>query len=201
MQTKCLVYRIALTTASLVAILTSSLTFPSAKVEARPCGRDILSKIGCQLDPTNPLDPNRNIFEEDPPPAPPVERRFTICNKTSVGNVYVAIALNYTGSDGEGAWPHFESHGWWNIEPGACKKVYANSANRVRGYYVKSEDEDSVWSGSGSDKSYCINPSVEFEFKGSSTYSEGECQETGGQMVIFKPVRPNGQAYTLTLTD
>ena len=130
-----------------------------------------------------------------------LERRFTICNKTSVGNVYVAIALNYTGSDGEGAWPHFESHGWWNIEPGACKKVYANSANRVRGYYVKSEDEDSVWSGSGSDKSYCINPSVEFEFKGSSTYSEGECQETGGQMVIFKPVRPNGQAYTLTLTD
>jgi len=56
MQTKCIVYRIALTTTSLVAILASSLTFLSAKVEARACGSDILSRIGCKIDPTNPVE-------------------------------------------------------------------------------------------------------------------------------------------------
>ncbi|MEG4085217.1 hypothetical protein [Microcoleus sp. POL10_C6] len=78
-------------------------------------------------------------------------------------------------------------------------KVYQKNAQRVTGYYANGGD--SVWRGSGSDKSYCINPSVEFEFKGSSTYSEGEYQENGGQMVIFKPVRPSRQAYTLNLTN
>ena len=58
MQTKCLVYRIALTTASLVVILASSLTFPSAKVEARQCGSDIISRIGCKIDITNPPENN-----------------------------------------------------------------------------------------------------------------------------------------------
>ncbi|MEG4085219.1 DUF1036 domain-containing protein [Microcoleus sp. POL10_C6] len=136
------------------------------------------------------------------PPAPPVQRGLTICNKTSVGNVYVAIALNYRGSfgsDGEGAQQHIESHGWWKIEPGACTKVYQKDAQRVTGYYANGGD--SVWRGSGSDRSYCINPSVEFEFKDSQAYREEKCQETGGKMVIFKPVRPSRQAYTFNLTN
>ena len=149
------------------------------------------------LCPTNKPIPGQRL-----PPAPPVQRGLTICNKTSVGNVYVAIALNYRGtfgSDGEGAPQYIESHGWWKIEPGACTKVYQNDAQRVRGYYA--QGGDSVWSGSGSDRSYCINPSVEFEFKDSQAYREEKCQETGGQMVTFKPVRPSRQAYSLTLTN
>jgi len=131
----------------------------------------------------------------------PVQKGLTICNKTSVGNVYVAIALNYRGnfgSDGEGAQQHIESYGWWTIEPGACTKVYQNDPQRVTGYYAKGGN--SVWMGSGSDRSYCINPSIKFQFKDSNAFREEKCQETGGQMVIFKPVRPSRQVYTLNLT-
>jgi len=132
---------------------------------------------------------------------PPVQKGLTICNKTSVDNVYVAIALDYRGSfpsDGFPA-PHYaESHGWWKIETGACKKVYENDASRVRGYYAKGGD--SVWRGSDSKLSYCINSS-EFEFKYQKAYQKEECQQAGGEMVAFKPVRPSRQAYSFNLTN
>jgi uncharacterized membrane protein len=144
---------------------------------------------------------NKPIPGQRLPPAPPVQRGLTICNKTSVGNVYVAIALNYMGtfgSDGEGAWQHIESHGWWKIEPGACTKVYQNDPQRVTGYYAKGGD--SVWRGSDSKLSYCINSS-EFEFKEQNAYQKEKCQQAGGEMVAFRPVRPSRQAYSFNLTN
>lgn len=144
---------------------------------------------------------NKPIPGQRLPPTPPVQRGLTICNKTSVGNIYVAIALNYRGhfgSDGEGAPQYIESHGWWKIEPGTCKKVYENDAIRVRGYYAKGGD--SVWRGSDSKLSYCINSS-EFEFKDSKAFIKEKCQQAGGEMVAFRPVRPSSQAYSFNLTN
>lgn len=145
------------------------------------------------LCPTNKPIPGQRL--------PPVQKGLTICNKTSAGNVYVAIALNYRGtfgSEGEGAQQYIESHGWWKIEPGACTKVYQNDAQRVRGYYAKGGD--SVWRGSDSKLSYCINSS-EFDFKGSQAFMEEKCQQAGGEMVAFRPVRPSRQAYSFNLTN
>ncbi|WP_341731246.1 DUF1036 domain-containing protein [Microcoleus sp. EPA2] len=132
---------------------------------------------------------------------PPVQKGLTICNKTSVDNVYVAIALDYSGpfpSDGFPAPRYTESHGWWKIETGACKKVYENDASRVRGYYAKGGD--SVWRGSDSKLSYCINSS-EFEFKYQKAYQKENCEQAGGEMVAFRPVRPSRQAYSFNLTN
>jgi hypothetical protein len=150
MQTQCLAYRIALTTTSLVAILASSLTFPSAKVEARPCGSDVLSQIGCQLDPTNPLDPNRNIFEGNHK----YYYHVYIQNKTN-RPIWVAVHFrpNAPGSSGSESDlavvipVRWRTEGYWKLNPGQ-KTLILDDEERISNriiYFHAHDEQGKIW--------------------------------------------------------
>ena len=148
MQTKCLVYRIALTTTSLVAILTSSLTFPSAKVEARPCGSDDLSKIGCFLDPFNPLENNGSGQSSDYTSY----YHIYIQNKTN-RPIWVAVHFRKDGYKRVGTqyeYDQWRTEGYWKLNPGQ-KTLILDDEERISNriiYFHAHDEQGKVWGSS-----------------------------------------------------
>jgi len=148
MQTKCLAYRIALTTTSLVAILASSLTFPSAKVEARPCGSDIFSRIGCSIDPTNPLDNDGSGRRDN------YYYHVYIQNKTN-RPIWVAVHFRQappssSGSDSDLAVvipARWITKGYWKLNPGQ-KTIILDDEERISNriiYFHAHDEQGKLW--------------------------------------------------------
>lgn len=147
-------YAVALTTTSLIAILVSSLVFPSGKVDARPCGSDPLSRLGCTFDPTNPIDNDGSGRRY------PKYFNVNIHNKTN-RQVWVAVkylgnpprANSNIGSDSQvaqvmtGPSSQWKIRGYWKLAPGQ-KVLILNDEDRISNrviYFHAHDDQTMVW--------------------------------------------------------
>ncbi|MEA5618041.1 DUF1036 domain-containing protein [Cronbergia sp. UHCC 0137] len=69
---------------------------------------------------------------------------LTICNKT---NESAYTAIGYAKNK------QWYAEGWWNIAPGKCAKLYADTL-KYRYYYVHASSENLVWKGSAK---FCVS--------------------------------------------
>ncbi|MEG4085216.1 hypothetical protein [Microcoleus sp. POL10_C6] len=157
MPTKCLVYRIALTTTSLVAILASSLTFLSAKVEAteQMCDSDffnIFSQISCiDIGPTKPVDNDGSGGRDN------YYYHVYIQNKT---NRPIWVAVNFlqsppgsSGSDSDLAVvipAQWRTEGYWKLNPGQ-KTLILDDEERISNriiYFHAHDEQGKSWGSS-----------------------------------------------------
>lgn len=99
----------------------------------------------------------------------PAKADFTVCNKTSQGQIDVAVAYHYT-SNGNA---YSRSEGYWNIPEGQCRNTLSLTGyERVYVFAWLAADRTKIWSGgngSGHEtgaRQFCINPTSAFVYKG-----------------------------------
>ena len=99
----------------------------------------------------------------------PAKADLTVCNKTSQGEIDVAVAYHYTnGSDS-----YSRSEGYWAIPQGECRNTLSLSGyEKVYVFAWVINDKSKMWSGADGSgyesgaKQFCINPTAKFTYRG-----------------------------------
>jgi Protein of unknown function (DUF1036) len=117
----------------------------------------------------------------------PAKADLTVCNKTSQGQLDVAVAYHYTS----GSNSYSRSEGYWNIPQGACRNTLALTGyEKVYVFAWAAADRSKMWSGgngSGHEsgaKQFCLDPTGgAFTYKGD--YAVAPC-DAPSEMRIFR---------------
>jgi len=102
----------------------------------------------------------------------PAKADLTVCNKTTQGQIDVAVAYHYvSGTD-----RYSRSEGYWNIPQGECRNTLALTGyEQVFVYAWVAADKTKIWSGANGSghesgaKQFCIDPTGgAFDYRGDS---------------------------------
>ena len=126
--------------------MASNLSFTS-KVEAGPCGRDIFSRIGCTLDPTNPRE-NGSVFQSSFHVYVKNNSRKPIVVTARYMNFYQKGVGSCSTVDGRGEnCPPTER--WntssWIVNPSQDSFIISDAVGRTIFFEAKSQDGTLVW--------------------------------------------------------
>ena len=127
-------------------VMATNLAFTS-KVEARPCGRGWLDRLGCTLDPTNPRD-NGSVFQSS--------FHVYVKNNSRKPITVTARYMNYF-ERGRGSCSTVDGRGencpdsvtWvtysWNITPSENALIITDAVGRNIYFSAKSQDRKLTW--------------------------------------------------------
>ena len=136
--------------------------------------------------------------------AHPAKADLTVCNKTTQGQIDVAVAYHYrSGSDS-----YSRSEGFWNIPQGECRNTLSLTGNeKVYVFGWVASDNTKSWSGANGSgyesgaKQFCIDPTgASFTYKGDDAIAPCSSPSEARSFRFAGTADEDGD-YTYTLGD